>query len=90
MPINLYGKEDEKVSLTLRNTEIELAPIMENKSLIHACNYKDITLDNVKIQGKLEAVVKKWSDGKITLDNVEADAAEDVVKANESFFTRAI
>ena len=90
MPINLYGKKGEEVSLTLRNVDVNLNGVMENKSLIYACNYKDITLDGVNIVGKLSSVVKKWSDGKITLQNVICDAKERISTATEPFFAHKV
>jgi membrane-bound inhibitor of C-type lysozyme len=90
MPINLYGKKGEEVSLTLRNVDVNLNGVMENKSLIYACNYKDITLDGVNIVGKLSSVVKKWSDGKITLQNVICDAKESISTATEPFFAHKV
>ena len=87
MPLNLYGKKGEEVSLTLRNVDIAIAPNMENRSLIHACNFNRILLDDVKVTGKLNSLVHKWSDGDIVTKNVECDTNETFTVATEVFRT---
>jgi hypothetical protein len=90
MPINLYGKEGEEVSLTLQNVDITLNEIMNEQSLIHAGHFKRVTLDNVNINGRLSCIVKKWSEGNIILNNVKCDAETTVKKADTNFFAHKV
>jgi hypothetical protein len=90
MPINLYGKEGEEVSLTLQNVDITLNEIMSEQSLIHAGHFKRVTLDNVNINGRLSCIVKKWSEGNIILNNVKCDAETTVKKADTNFFAHKV
>ena len=87
MPLNLYGKAGEEVSLTLRNVDISLDPSLENKSLVHACNFKSIVFDGVRISGKLDALVRKWSEGDITVRNTECEVNFTSTVATEKFLT---
>ena len=87
MPINLYGKKGEEVSLRLSNVNVEINEIMENKALINACNYSNIVIEGLNVSGKLEAIVKKWSEGNIILKNINAETDCDTVEATEVFFT---
>lgn len=81
--IDIYGKEGEEIAFAIKNSEISVEAGVEDLTLIRACNYKRIDLENVSISGNIECLVKKWSDGDITLENVECDAEEKIVEATE-------
>ena len=63
---------------------------MENGALIHACNYKTILLDGLRVNGKLTSLIKKWSDGNVILKDVTCDAKEDTVSATDTFFAHKV
>ncbi len=90
MPLIAYGKADDKLTLKLENVDLSIREGSEGLDLIHACNYDSITLDNVKIDGKIGSLIKKWSDGDVILRDVNSDADEQVITATTAFKAQAI
>lgn len=91
VPINAYGSKEVPVNLTLKNTELSLREGYENISLIHACNYNCIKLENVSVPNfNGDCVVKKWSDGQIIFNNVNCNGAKQTETAQEDFYAKTI
>lgn len=69
IPLFLYGEKDEHVKLSMKNCSIAFEePI---KELIYACNCKEISLSNVKVEGVKGKLVKSWGNlGTVKCENV--------------------
>ena len=89
-PITLYGKEGEEANLRLRNVDIQIAQDVALDGLIYACNFKELVLDGVRVEGELLSLVKTWSDGNVSLKGVEAGHTHTVVAAEDTFFSQRI
>ena len=94
VPLNAYGDSEKKITLILNNVEITDSPDFNGGSLINACNYDLIMLNNIKISkiNNCDAIIKKWSEGNIVLENINADIRSDsyVLLATNDFFTAPI
>ena len=91
VPINAYGSKEVPVDLTLKNVEISLREGHEDISLIHACNYNCIKLENVSVPNfKGDCIVKKWSEGQIIFNNVDCNDARQTITAKEPFFAKTV
>ena len=94
IPINIYGDKDDTVTATFRNIDISESDSFTAEALIHACNYKRITLDNVTLQNvPCSMLVKRWSvDGEINLHNIQSELEEDayIGDAKEAFFSARV
>ena len=91
MPVTAYGGEESPINLTFKDIDITLREGHEDISLIHACNYNCIRLENVTIPNfKGECVVKQWSEGLIIFNNVKCGEAKTTMMADEPFFAEPI
>jgi len=91
MPITAYGDKDIQVSLKLKNVEITMREGFEDIDLVHVCNYDNITLENLSVPNyKGDCLIRKWSDGEITLNNVNCGGVNEVKDADKPFFTNAV
>lgn len=89
MPINAYGTEEVPLSLVLRNIDMTVKEEMADKSLIHACHYKSIVIDGLKVEGSVGNLICKWSDGPIQIRNLHG-APDTVVTTDEPFFAKRL
>ena len=62
LPINLYGDKNDKVSLYVRNSEINFSDGTSSRSMINAANAERIILENVTCNLKGEAIVFGWKE----------------------------
>lgn len=88
MPLTAYGAENTPIDVTLKNVDISLREGAEEIDFMHVCNYNKIKLDNVSINNyKGNAIIKKWSEGNIEINNLKCDVAEDKIEvtATEKF-----
>ena len=77
MPITAYGDENVPVTLKLKNIEITMREGYEDVDLVHICNYDSIVFENLSVPNyKGDCIIRKWSDGKITLNNVNCGNAK--------------
>ena len=89
MPINAYGTQEVPLTLVLRNVDMAVKEEMADKALIHACHYKNITVDGLRVQGQVGHLLRVWSQGEVHLTDIEGvDAA--VEQAQEPFFAKRI
>lgn len=93
MPLTAYG--DSKVPLTLKisDSSISFRKGYEDIDFMHVCNYDLIELKNVKLTNYHgEALLKKWSEGKIFISGLETQLSENKweVKAEETFYAQPI
>ncbi len=89
MPINAYGTVEVPLTLVLRNIDMTVKEEMAQQDLIHACYYKSIIIDGLKVQGKVGSLIRKWSDGNIQIDCLNGTSAT-IVTADAPFSTRRI
>lgn len=89
MPINAYGAEKVPLSLVLRNIDMSVKEEMADKNLIHACHYRSIVVDGLKVRGKVKNLICKWSDGYISLRGLEG-VPDTVVTDSKPFFAQGI
>lgn len=69
LPLNLYGDDNIKVSLTIKNSEINFNKKTSCNSLINAANFEKIFLQNVSTNLKNECAVYAWKDvGEIKIE----------------------
>ena len=89
MPISVYGDDTVKLSLSLENVNIGIREGHENIDLINACNFDTITLKDVKINNlNGECLVRTWSDGNITAENISANKdIKTQLKADKEFLS---
>lgn len=92
MPLTLYGREDEKAVLTLRNINAAMREGCEDIPFIKACNFKKIRLQDVKIDGLKDTLILSRSEGEIELENVDVDFDLDsaVKYTDEEFVIKTI
>lgn len=96
MPLNAYGDAEMPLTLALENVEFSFRKGFENNAFIKTANYKEIRLENVKVDNCMaENLILSWSkpgDGKITVDRLDCGIPEDklVGYPTEPFFTNAI
>lgn len=93
MPLTAYGDKDTPITLEMKNVDISIREGFENIDFMHIANYKRISLENVKIDNYLgESLIKKWTDGKVEITNLECNVSEDkyVVPADKEFVCQAI
>lgn len=92
-PSILYGDNDEKVTLNMKNCKISMKDGCENIEFIQAANFEMINFDNVEISNNTaKMLVKAWTDGDAKFKNVNCtvDANEYIVKTDEKFECRPI
>ncbi len=87
MPLTAYGDSNTKIDLTLENVSISLREGYEDIDLLHICNYKNVTLNNVSVQNlKKPHAIRAWSKGNISVENCTGfDTENAVVYTNEDF-----
>ena len=91
MPITAYGDEDVPVTLRLTDINLSLREGFASIDIIHACNYKSIELKNINISNfSGDCLVRKWSEGNISLDNICGTGKASVKKADFEFFSESI
>ena len=91
MPITAYGDKNVPVTLKLKNVEITMREGYEDIDLVHICYYDSVVFENLSVSNyKGDCIIKKWSDGKIVLNNVNCGNAKEVKEAYKPFFTKAI
>lgn len=87
---NLYGTEAEKITLTVKDTEICFNENSENVNFIHGCNFDRIYVENVTVHGKINSFIRKWSDGKIDINNLKCHCNSQVETATEEFKSKTV
>ena len=94
MPITAYGDKDVPVTLALEDVTISDSKEYAYPALIHACNFRRLTLRGVTVADTpLEVLIKTWSDGgKVEFENVACPLPEDklVTRTDEKFFCKPI
>jgi len=92
MPITAYGDETWRITLKMENVDLSLREGHEEIDLLHVCNYDEISLKNVTVKNASGgSLIKKWSEGRILLENVVAEGCKEKVKtAEEPFFAMTI
>ena len=91
MPLTAWGDELDRVELRLRDVRIRMREGSGADSLIRAGNFSRITLENVHVENlHAPALIKQWTEGEISLRNVEHTAETDVARTEEDFFCRPI
>lgn len=88
MPLTLYGTDDCKVELNLKDISIEMRKGENGNELIRACNYSRILIDNMHID-KFggECLISHKGTGKIELRNINCSLdREAYVKETEEDF----
>jgi hypothetical protein len=90
LPLTAYGDKDVKIDLELKNVDVSFG--VENIPFIQGAHFDKLTLENVKINGKISSLVKSWTDGgKMTFDNVTGDLPEQkVIITDEKFVCNPI
>lgn len=90
LPLTAYGDKDVKIELELKNIDVSFSK--ENVPFIQGAHFDKLVLDNVKINGKINSLVKSWSKGgKFYFDKVTGDVPnEDVVYTEEPFVCNPI
>lgn len=69
LPLNLYGANNIKVTLKIKNSTINFNEKTENKSLINAANFDEIILENVFTNLKADSIIFAWKNiGEIKID----------------------
>ncbi|MBQ7901873.1 MAG: hypothetical protein IJ365_07945 [Clostridia bacterium] len=87
---NAYGDADVPLTLEFKNCDFAVYDTAAISSFLRVCNYKRISFENVNISGlKAAPLIKKWSDGEITLVNTKSDN-EAIVDADEPFIEKPI
>lgn len=89
-PSNLYGTPDEKITLNLKNISASVKDSSEAIDFIHACNYEEINIENVKVNGKIKSFIRKWSDGKINIYQLDCDCDSQTETSINQFSTNPI
>ena len=93
MPLFLYGTQEHRVTLTLKNVSIEMRNGSECKDLIRASNYEKIAINNMTVNGfGGECLIKSKGEGKLELENVTCPLKEDafVQYTEENFIVNRI
>lgn len=93
MPLTAYGDEKTPVTLILENVSISFRNGFENIDFMHICNYDLIMLKKLELKNyKGNALLKKWSDGNIIIDNLKCDLDREKIEvtATESFSAQPI
>ena len=88
MPLTAYGDEKVPITLEFNNINVSLRKGYENIDFMHICNYDLLRLKKFKVHNyKGKAFIKKWSDGKIEIDDLDCEIKDDecAVTATEEF-----
>ena len=91
MALNLYSNENTPITLTVKASEIAFREPV--KEFVRAHMYKNIILDNVKVENVDGVLVRSWgNDGDLTVNNLTADVDMEnlVVAADEDFICKSI
>ena len=95
-PLYLYGDAKTPVSLTLSDVTASFKKDCGDVTFIHAGNYKNITLENVKIKNyKAKELIKSWNpvgQENLTLKNVSChlDEKDYISHPKENFYCQPI
>ena len=93
MPLTAYGDENVPLTFEMDNVSISFRKGSERIDFMHVCNYDLIMLKNLELKNyKGNALLKKWSDGNIIIDNLKFDLDKDNIEvaATEEFYAESI
>lgn len=93
MPLTAYGDKKTPITLEMDNVSISFRKGFESIDFMHVCNYDLIMLKNLELKNyKGNALLKKWSDGNIIIDNLKCDLDKEKfeVAATEEFYAEPI
>ena len=93
MPLTAYGDKKTPITLEMDNVSISFRKGFESIDFMHVCNYDLIMLKNLELKNyKGNALLKKWSDGNIIIDNLKCDLDKEKIEvaATEKFHAEPI
>ncbi|MDD3242914.1 MAG: glycosyl hydrolase family 28 protein [Eubacteriales bacterium] len=92
LPLDAYGDADTPFALEMKDVDMELDASFAAPAVVHACNFSRLTLENVTVRGKADALIATWSQGDISLKNVscQPEPAQRVRAADYPFFSAPI
>ena len=90
MPSNCCGLKNHEITVVFENCKVKTVDCDEKFAFLHARDFESITFKNFEAEGKISAIVKKWSDGKVNFDNVTACCDTLVIEGEEQFKAGAI
>ena len=74
MPLTAYGDKNMPITLEMENISISFRKGFEDIDFMHICNYDLVVLKNLELTNyRGNALLKKWSDGNIIIDNLKCD-----------------
>ena len=83
MPLNLYGDDVCRVTLKLKNVNVEFAKTKKEPQFINAANYDKIIFENINCSA---ICMKQWGES----GTIESDRDYEIILAKEPFQTEAI
>lgn len=91
MPLTVYGDRNTRALLSIKNCDIAFGKGTVGVPFMQAANYENIKLENIKISNISSApLIKKWTDGEISLNNVESGGCNYIETASDEFFAQSI
>ena len=93
MPLTAYGSAELPVDLTLKHIDVAFRDDVSDVDFLHLAYYGKVQLDDVHVTAKGDLhLVKRWTQGDISLNNVTCSAPENewIVDAEEAFYCQAI
>lgn len=93
MPLTLYGTENDKVELRMKNVLISIREGSAVEELIRACNYSRISIDKMKIDGfNGSCLIKSKGMGEVDFRNVVCALPKEayITKTDEAFVIQRI
>ena len=88
MPLTLYGDENDKITFTMKNVEIDMQDKFKHFALINAANYESINLTKVSLlNADLDTVINKWTDGNINISGCSFGEVKTISKYSDTEFS---
>ena len=93
MPLMLYGTEDNKVELRLKDISVRMRNDAKAEELIRACNYSRIMIENMSIDKfDGECLIRSKGVGGVVLSNITSTLNEEdhIKETNKDFIIEKI
>lgn len=73
-PSILYGEADYPLTAEFHDVQMTLRPGSEHTPLFRVCNYKNISLNHLSVQGDKDVpLIQSWSDGNIQVESLSCN-----------------